>query len=145
MTEIELAYAAGLFDGEGCVSINKVRQKHYVRDGYQLRCSISITHEETSLWFKDHFGGSHKPIIRANARNYWQWVVVARKARKFLEEIEPYLVIKKEVAGHGILFQKARDDSQAYNRSEENWNKETELYVAVRKCNARWGTEYYVE
>jgi len=145
MSEIELAYAAGLFDGEGCVSINKVRQKQYVRDGYQLRCSISITHEPTSFWFQERFGGSHKLIARKNARNYWQWVLVARKARTFLEAVEPYLVIKKEVAGHGMAFQKARDESPAYNRSEENWNKETELYVAVRKCNARWGTEYYVE
>lgn len=144
MTDMKLAYMAGLFDGEGCVSINKVNAKNYKRPGFQLRASISITHEETSSLFQNAFGGTHKMITRARAQDYWQWVIVARKARDFLEQIEPFLVIKKPVAKFGIQFQNYRDDSQQYNKTDEYWNKENELYVAVRKCNARWGTEYYV-
>jgi len=145
MTEIELAYAAGLFDGEGCVSINKTSAKNYKRNGFQLRCSISITHEATSQLFANNFGGTHKLIQRkSGGRDYWQWVIVARQARDFLIPLQPYLQIKKEVASIGIEFQNYRDNNQAFNKTDEYWNREQDLYVAVRKCNARWGTEYYV-
>lgn len=139
----ELIYLAGLFDGEGCVSINKVTARRYKRPGFQLRTSVSITDEQAALDFQNRFGGKVYKRTKARAAPYWMWVTVARQSLAFLNEIEPFLRIKKEVALVGIDFQSYRDANQSQNKSDEYWNREFECYEKVRFCNARWGTEYY--
>lgn len=142
-TMLSTEYLAGLFDGEGCVSINKVTARRYGRPGFQLRASISITHEETSRTFRDRFGGTHVLRQRSNARPYWQWVTVARVAKDCLKELEPFLIIKKDVARAGIDFQEYRDKTLRGRKTDEQWEIEFEYYERVRRGNARWGGEYF--
>jgi len=139
----QLAYAAGLFDGEGCVSINKVTAKGYKKPGFQLRASISMTDERMMMQFQEWFYGGCQYRTRPRAKDYWMWVVVARGARDFLTKVEPYLVIKKPQALVGIEFQNYRDNNQSQNKTQEYWDREFELYEQIRRGNARWGTEYY--
>jgi len=145
MKDTDLAYAAGLFDGEGCISINKVKPNRNpnLKPGFQLRCSISITDEETANWFKEMFGGYVMFRQRARAQDYWQWVVTSNGAYEFLKVLQEWLRLKKPQAEIGIAFTEHRKDNAKYNKTQEYWDTNFEYYEGIRKLNARWGTEYY--
>ena len=51
-SEDKLAYLAGFFDGDGCVSFNKTN------GGFKLGISQSVNGAGTLLQFRQHFGGS---------------------------------------------------------------------------------------
>ncbi|WMI33407.1 LAGLIDADG endonuclease [Streptomyces phage Kenrey] len=143
--EMDLAYAAGLFDGEGCVSINKVKahRNPSLKPGFQLRCSISITNEWIANWFQECFGGYVMLRKRARAQDYWQWVVTSNNAYEFLKALKGYLKIKHEQAIIGIAFTEYRKTMSHINKTETYWNQNFKYYEEIRRLNARWGTEYY--
>lgn len=137
-----LAYYAGLFDGEGCVSINKVKGVKGRRDSFQLRVNITSTNEEVCSAMPHAFGGTVLKRTRTGAQDYFYWVAVARIARDFLVLVKPDLIIKKSQAQIGIAFQNERD-ARGQKKTEEDWNNEFQHYENIRRLNARWGTEYY--
>lgn len=137
-----LAYYAGLFDGEGCVSINKVKAVKGRRDSFQLRVSVTSTNEEVIRMMPGAFGGTVLARERAKAQDFWNWVAVARQARDFLHLVKPDLIIKKQQARVGIKFQNERD-LRGQKKTDEDWDREFQHYEAIRRLNARWGTEYY--
>ena len=75
-----LAYAAGIVDGEGCISIHK--KSRLTESGRStcpvnitLRVSVSNTNEWLCRWFRLQFGGS---VFVHNAKKEkwkpgWQW------------------------------------------------------------------------
>ncbi|QDK02883.1 HNH endonuclease [Streptomyces phage Braelyn] len=139
---LSLAYYAGLFDGEGCVSINKVKGYRGRKDSFQLRVSVSSTHKQVLDRLQIKFGGVLVERKRSGAQVSWQWVMTSRMARDFLMLLEPYLIIKSEQAKIGILFQNERDARNG-KLAEDSLEKEFQHYESIRRLNARWGTEYY--
>jgi len=72
---IKLAYMAGLFDGEGCVTYKQYwgsKRENRPRKYYcwRIQLEIVMTDEATIQWFCDHFGGNckknHVKAIRCN-------------------------------------------------------------------------------
>ena len=109
-TEIELAWAAGFFDGEGCIHcrIDHGKLKHQ----FQLIISIS----NTSLRSLERFKGivQHGPIYvrRTYIGNFgpykpnWQWRSVSKQAHEVLVLLFPYLVTKRQEAELAISARK---------------------------------------
>jgi len=96
MTELELAWAAGIFDGEGYVCLKELRP-----NVFQLEVGVGNTDMRLIGRFKGWFGGhthirlaeeqgplSRKPIA------YWR--VTSRAAGEFLQIVRPYSVVKAE-------------------------------------------------
>lgn len=120
VTELECAYAAGIIDGEGCISIHYRSGRHYDGSKYrfiQLRVTVVNTNLVLVHWLRDKFGfnvsgrGSavkdplrHKPRYAAE--------LPSQKAATFLEAIEPHLLIKKEHATLAL---------QVHKRIHEQW------------------------
>lgn len=109
---MHVAYAAGLFDGEGNIIVTKWYcdrpTKPYMR--YQLKASIGMTHYPTILAFHTRFSGCVVRNDSAHRKNplnriQYTWYVWSGFAYRFLKEIEPYLITKKEEALLGIEFQ----------------------------------------
>ncbi len=110
VSEAELAYIAGFFDGEGSVSIsNYLRRDRPGRPQYSLRIGISNTDREVLLQIKEvlgcgcivtsaprHDGRGHKAVHR--------WVAAARAAWGVLVALLPYLRVKKDQAVLAIAF-----------------------------------------
>ena len=103
---MENAYAAGLFDGEGCISICGPLQ----RGGANLRVVLGNTYKPILEQLKAQFGGSVGLGRRATVcrLTLWQWTLSGDKAVRFLEIVFPYLVIKKEQAQIAFEFQKTK-------------------------------------
>jgi hypothetical protein len=101
------AYAAGLVDGEGCIWI--ARTVRYRNPSYFLGVYIANTDWRMIDWMHAHFGGTIRnrpPDPRANRRQVFYWQVLAGKAVAFLEQVQPWLVIKSREAELGIALQR---------------------------------------
>jgi hypothetical protein len=106
---IELGYAAGFFDGEGCVSVTRIRKRWNTRSDYhQLFASASGVDDRPIILFHESFGGRLTYMKRTEPRhrNYWRWDVCSNEALRFLETLLPRLVVKYEVSKLGIELQK---------------------------------------
>jgi len=89
-SELEIAYFAGFFDGEGMVAI--YRKKYVVA---LANTDVRPLKRAQELW-----GGyicSQAASSRPGAlRDLWRWQIYGHSARGFLEAIRPYLILKVE-------------------------------------------------
>ena len=100
MTDLEWAYLAGLFDGEGCVSVAYRQAKPAA---FPLMLAICNTHPAFARWCKERFGGHVHRYQRSREgrrrQDYWEWKISGNaKVPKVLWGMFPYLVIKREQA-----------------------------------------------
>lgn len=89
MTETELAWSAGFFDGEGCILANRSGAS------FSLRAKVSQVVPEPLEQLRRWFGGN---IWYEKAYGRSVWTVSGYKARLFLRAILPYLVVKRDRA-----------------------------------------------
>lgn len=94
MTDAELAYIAGIFDGEGCINFSTQKGTVYVRVIVSNTDYRIIQHLSTS------FGGAIVKLKKVNEKwkDSWQWILAWSAAVDFLEQISPWLIIKQHQA-----------------------------------------------
>lgn len=100
MFETDLAYAAGIIDGEGCIHIRQavIRSTGVLR--YGMECQVAMTDRRVVEWLHEYFSGSihHHKFGVPWRKDQWVWLVAARKAQSFLQQVLPYLKLKREQA-----------------------------------------------
>ena len=92
MENTTLAYAAGLMDGEGTITMTK-RGKSRPNEKRQPAVSITSTSPELLSWMVENFGGNvrkHKTYSTRH-RRHGSWRLNGSKAIAFLAAIETYL------------------------------------------------------
>ena len=117
MSSLFVAYAAGLFDGEGCIAIRKMKQKNS-RYCFSLTCVVNMTDPRPVRALMEHFGygtvsqGQAHPIYRRPIR----WTIVCQTAADFLRQVQPYLLVKREEAALALEFQAHIEQTKGYWR-----------------------------
>lgn len=115
ITETDLAYAAGIVDGEGSIF------GHTPNSGggnVSIRVSVSMTDFVVPEWLHKKFGGSlsyGRYDKNPKYKPYASWTVASRQAETFLDLAIPHLRAKKEqalVALEIMLLQKNRGGSR---------------------------------
>jgi hypothetical protein len=103
MTETDLAWAAGIVDGEGSIVIESATNS---RKCHVLRVIVANTDPRMPLALRALFGGTVLPTKKQQAhhRQAWSWVVSTAQAHAVLVAIRPYLICKAEQADLGIEF-----------------------------------------
>ena len=92
MNELELAWAAGFFEGEGSVRISKASYRNYGA----LIVSVTNTDLSTIEFLHDRWGGSvHAAASIPPRRAYWRWTCASWLGAIFLEQILPYMRTNK--------------------------------------------------
>ena len=137
------AYAAGFFDGEGCISINKLKRRD-ISKGYHYTLKIQATNNvrEVIGRFAEAYGGHiglKRPRAGENRKLGYTWNVTSWGAIAFLKEIFPFLIVKRQQAEIAFRFQdsmrhtgnrwRRAPDAEAHNRED--------LYQQIRKLNER--------
>lgn len=150
--DLFLAWAAGFFDGEGCVLVEMSKEKE-CRHGY--RTSLHTTVTQTSVpclqLFLERFGGSivttenKTPSGRRWAVQY-RWSVRNEKALQFLQAIEPFVVVKKEQVQAALKYPLYNKDGRKYgniaNPIPDNVMKaRIDLRAMLQKIRADMKTE----
>lgn len=89
----ELAYIAGIVDGEGCISFCRIRGSHFVR------VLVANTNRDVLEYLQSIFGGDiHSVARKPGWKQSWQWRISWSRAIEFLDLIEPWLRIKEDQA-----------------------------------------------
>ena len=98
-SESELAYFAGIIDGEGCFAMHKRRGSTIC--GTQLQ--VGNTDLILMQWIHRHFGGTLKLEKRSNPKHQhvWRWTAAATDLDLIIRSLIPYLLVKKR---QGELF-----------------------------------------
>ena len=105
MQEVEKAYSAGFFDGEGSIYISRGRK---LKTGYQYFLCISINNTDKPIidLFQQWFNGkiSINPDTRTR-RKLMRLRIYSIEAMKFLRILMPYLKVKLKQAQLALEFQ----------------------------------------
>ena len=119
MKRTDLAYAAGIIDGEGYIGIT-VHRTQGRKPYYQMRVRVKNTNEWLIQWLRFGFGGSFytHPILPYR-KPVWEWGIETNKASAFLHLIYPYLQFKKPQAELAIRFQEAKHKRGPRHLTEE--------------------------
>ena len=99
LTEFEIGYLAGLWDGEGCFYFEDVRKGKY-RPVAQCGMSEALLFELAKV-----YGGlifAHKvkraPRMRKEPKIQYVWELYSDELKEFLEVIAPKMLFKKDQA-----------------------------------------------
>lgn len=99
--ERDLAYIAGLFDGEGSVVIDRSHS-----NSYRLKVAFTMTNQEGIAHCAQTFGGrvfpSPPPRRRWSPR--YQWHIHGDKAYRFLKAIRPFTRVKSPEIDIALAF-----------------------------------------
>ena len=143
--DFKLAWAAGFFDGEGCVSIAKPVNspngdgKKY--HSYQLQIIVAQRDRRPMDALVGLFGGGITPV-KIHGSTYWYFRRHGRKATPILQAILPFLVLKREQAELAIRFQKFHDETRPHRRDVGRTPEQMEtldlFYQQSRAMNARF-------
>jgi hypothetical protein len=101
------AYLAGIFDGEGCVTICMMGGKARRQPMHALNCIVAMTCREIPYLLQDRFGGNvlAEKVRGANRQPSWRWRTHGWHAVDFLRDVLPYLRVKRKQAELAIEFQ----------------------------------------
>lgn len=102
MTETDKAYTAGVIDSDGSIGIQVSRA------GGSYWLIVNVTQKDVPIvrWLEGAWNGSH--LVGPYEKGFC-WYITGQAAAPFLEEILPYLTLKKREAEVGIEFQEFKD------------------------------------
>lgn len=115
MTSADLAWAAGFFDGEGCVHISRLTHPRY-GSRHALKISVAQKRHKLLRAFQQILGieGSIEDYEKGNCAHL---IYGGMKAAAVLELLLPYLRGKKEQAEIAIGFQRDMQAGGGHGRN----------------------------
>jgi hypothetical protein len=139
-TEREVAYFAGFFDGEGCISLQRPSPSE-TPGSYSLTVSVGQSDIRPLERLKKVFGGSlHEvrrgPSFRFNWKTHWRWSGNRRVAQQFLEAARPYLIVKAEQCWLALEYLALLDrmGTQGHPTTPEQLAMKEGFYLALREA-----------
>jgi len=133
LKEKELAYLAGLFDGEGSVGIYEFKKQSKFSN-WQFKVEIANTDWRIMQWLESNVGGKvHKKSTgKANWRQGYSWHVQGENAKTFCELIRPYTIIKSDQIDACLYFRKFWGTSNK-KQTQDMMESKREMVEAIKK------------
>ena len=120
--DTNLAYVAGLIDGEGCVHLDTPRRT------YRARVSVGMTEPALPLLqqLRTEWGGTLYQLRPATARwaAAWTWHLTGGPAAALLTAIRPYLRIKGAQADAAMEVERIRSSLDRRANGQFAWTEE---------------------
>lgn len=143
---INPAYLAGVMDSDGSFSI-AIRHKQRKNINYAAMCQLTWTKNELTFKFmqdlKNIYGGCICEVQSSNANNFinskpcYRYMVMSNKALKLINDILPFLVLKRKQARNLIRLQSTNKRNGRAGRSEKLNKFKRKLY----EKNIMWNTK----
>ena len=117
MKETDLAYFAGLIDGEGYIGIKKSKPaKDSVSPKFDARIQVRMVDEPAIKFLAETLGGNYykeKPSV-ANGRPLFCYQAGGRKCENILRVVRPYLRVKAKNAETVLQFREHQSNRRKY-------------------------------
>lgn len=118
------AYAAGFFDGEGYVDVYKATQpKNGKSPSLMLRVVISQKDGKVMNWLVEHFQGGYVLQSRKDTFSIYRWDVRSQHAKRFLETILPYVIVKRKQVELAIAYEKRKEQYLYNQKGSQGFNR----------------------
>lgn len=109
MRDTDLAWTAGIVDGEGCIDIRKMRPTGNPKRPYgKYICALRVSNTDVRMVMrlKELFGGNVQGprLLRLSTKPAYEWILVGGKATNAIRAICPFLVVKREQAELYLRF-----------------------------------------
>lgn len=145
---INLAYLAGIIDGEGCFHACKLKNKP--GDGYKnghYRCVLKVSNTNIDLfyWLQETFKGTCCAAFKETRdhlykRDIYEWTVTGDRLLDICYQVLPYLIIKKKHCEYIIKFRETFPKNLGRGNREitpEETLIREECITEIKKLNAR--------
>jgi hypothetical protein len=136
LTKIELSWAAGLFEGEGCVTI-AVRNRD---DTFRILCTVSSTDSEIIDFFCDRWKGWRQPVYgeRPGRKPAWTWTVSGPGAEAFIRDIMPWIRTDRVMEKFEVALEFRSFQSRGSKRYDPEYkDRQRHLYELMKQLNQR--------
>lgn len=125
MTPTDLAWMAGIHEGEGCVRITAPG----LRNTGSLFVEITSTDFDLLEPFAAAWGGTiAAKRASGNRKPYWRWTCVSRKAAAYLEAIRPFCRVARVTTKIDLALefqaQKVHDRTGAYYERQAEFHRQ---------------------
>lgn len=129
----KIIYLAGIVDGEGSMSIEiQSPRKNRKTDYYSIRLIVINTNKNLMDWLINNFQGKIQPRkLYPGRKQCYNWVTFSHHSASLLEQMLPYLIIKKRHAEIILEFMKTKNPED-YFVSEEVQHKRRLLYHELK-------------
>lgn len=133
LSETGKAYLAGLFDGEGCISVKRRKvSKHRKTAGFQLYISLGMTYRWAPMYLQFVFGGRVRKRLVPNRLPFYEWSTWAFQAEEALKELYPYLFVKRQEAKLGLILRSIRCTKRPM--APELMNLQEKVVSRIKQC-----------
>lgn len=129
-TDVELAYIAGIVDGEGYIGVYKTVYPSG-RVLHLLTVGIKMCDPEAIGLIVDSFGGCNSGYENEKAFVY-RVVFTSKKAYEFLKAIRPFLRVKAEQADWAIEFYEECRVGKGHPLTESDVNRRDDYAKILR-------------
>lgn len=138
---IDIAYLAGLTDGEGHISVFRRKPvPPYVNTRYSLRTEICMCSLETIKWIQKHFGGTIYKKKRTRTldtgklrKQSYTVSWSGYQACDLLQKIRPFLIAKSREADIAIEYQ-LKCPPKTYKLSQNELKRREKAYRLLREA-----------
>lgn len=136
------AYAAGLFDGEGVVRIDRWEKPNSNHVRYQVVAAIGMNYQPVIAELHDTYGGyfgeNRHDLRGPNNRIQFCWRVASQKAVSFLRRVHPFLIVKRDQTELALLLQ---DNIDKYRHKLGNQYQSHPERDAIFAERAEWAKQ----
>ncbi len=140
LSRAEMAYLAGIIDGEGSIHIAAAKKGR----AWWLAIQVSNTNPKLIDYCMETTGIGHRTRVSppGNRKPQHTWVLYTKQAEELLRVIRPYLVIKRPHADVALAFRaeilpKRGNRRTTYSLTEEMLARRRELQQKLRILNHR--------
>lgn len=142
MNATDLAYTAGIVDGEGCISINFKKNDNRC----QLMLKVAMHDPDVPNWLSETFGGKvysgwQNSKLAKNSYNYI-WSKYGKSAQDLLISLLPYI---KEKRPHILIAVELPIKDVGERLSDWERNKQIELAHKIARFQKKGGKGYVPE
>lgn len=137
LDSLKVAWAAGFFDGEGCVSIQCKKRPKNSCSWFVLTVTISNTNLDSMDTLKSLFGfGTIYAIPKIEGRQQgYKWILTGRSAEIFLTAVRSYSIVKKPHVELALEF-RGLGQKVPFKKVEESvYTRGCEIAAAIRNLN----------
>jgi hypothetical protein len=142
ITETQMAYLAGMIDGDGHVGVYKTMGRSNMR--YRARVCVINTDVRLINWLLEVFGGfvKNNKSKNKNHKDRFVWQLADNDADEVLSLIRPFLVIKAEQTDLVLAYRKLQKISKT-KPGYTNISTDTRelVYQTMKQLNRRGPSE----